>query len=356
MTTPNLEGSTPPTTDQEMSSTPHTTDQETSSAPPTTDQEIPVLVKIADIPGKGKGLVACGPLKRGQLLFAEPALMTLEALPDKESEKEVIADIRKLSREDQRKFFGLSNNFTQYSPITGILATNATLVDTGNTTYYLFTLASRLNHSCSSNAICTWDEAKEEYRVYASRDIEEGEEVVKGSITSEIWVKSRDGRQKDIAESFKYDCLCKTCTMPADEVAASDARRQKYGDFQNSLGALIQHGEDSKVIMYCREMLEILEQEKEGDLKTSMTYRTACLISIRNGDMGRAKAFITLCCEAYVTSHGGNWEEVAEGWWEEHKKKGEEFDGVGKKWKASEKTMRWKDDESFDEWLWAHAY
>lgn len=363
------QSTTPPTAEQKKPSRTPTAEQGKPSTatnleenrPPMTQpllgQEKPILIKIADIPGKGKGLVACAPIKRGQVIFSEQPLIVLEEIPSKESENQAIAKIHKMNRDDQRKVLALSNNFPEYSPILGVLATNATLIDIpGSTTYYVFALASRINHSCSSNAFCTWNGPNREYEVYAGRDIEEGEEVVKGSITTNQWTQPRDKRRECIVEYFRFHCLCKTCTMPEEEVTASNERRMKYGEFNDALPALIQQGQGSKVVLYCREMLKILEQEKEGSLKVPMTYRTLGLISISNGDMGRAKAFMRLCAESHVGIPGVNLQRDVDECWAVEKKNAEKVFGVGRKWKSSEKTTRWKDDEGFEEWLWAHAY
>ena len=318
------------------------------------------VFKIAHVPGRGKGMIATEDLKRGDPILFEFPLFILPLMPDEtnDAEKDIADKLRELSIEDRRKFFSLTNNFPKQKPFTGLVRTNAQPTDEQDDEVGIFENAARMNHSCTPNANQYWDDDNQQLRVFATTDIKEGEEITISYLPIYLWVLSREERQIVIKSYYEFECRCKICTKPDAEIAKSDARRCKFAELQEAKPVLIGNDHDSKALLYCKSMLKILEEEGDSDSKAVIIYHDASHICLQNGEMARAKAFAKLAAEGYVEINGGDGKEEWEGDWKFMLGQHHPMELKTGKWRkiGKEKNMRWKDDEGFEEWLWALAY
>jgi SET domain-containing protein len=86
-----------------------------------------------------------------------------------------------------------------------ILRSNA--YNTGSSHIGLFPKTARINHSCNPNAGNYWDEKAAERVIYASRDIEEGEEITVSYIPLLKPIKERQAR----LQQYGFTCDCSAC-------------------------------------------------------------------------------------------------------------------------------------------------
>ena len=136
---------------------------------------------VTDVEGKGKGVVAARPIKRGEFLLSEPPLFTLSPSP---TNSMILGELTKCTREQQRQYFALANSYkTRLLPALAIFETNFLLLGHGNLyadakqqeTAGIFLLASRFNSSCTPNVSKTWDELRNVMVFRTLQDVAEGE-------------------------------------------------------------------------------------------------------------------------------------------------------------------------------------
>ena len=87
-------------------------------------------------------------------------------------------------------------------------------------------LTASFNHSCLPNADHAFDWSALRMSVYATRDIEAGEEILI-EYTSALIQRSRAERREILREAFGFDCTCRACSRTGSAATASDARRAK---------------------------------------------------------------------------------------------------------------------------------
>lgn len=79
----------------------------------------------------------------------------------------------------------------------------------------LFPLYSRINHSCSPNAVSTYNPTIERLIVHASRAIKAGEQVF--IEYTNVTFKVKGSRQSTLLENWGFECQCNACTDPEEE-------------------------------------------------------------------------------------------------------------------------------------------
>ncbi|KAK5691710.1 hypothetical protein LTR17_025613 [Elasticomyces elasticus] len=81
--------------------------------------------RLADIPGKGKGLLATTSLAPGTLLISEAPLFTTESLTNASTiESDLGKLVRSLPKDSQRAFLSLHNNNPGPEPFSNIIRSN----------------------------------------------------------------------------------------------------------------------------------------------------------------------------------------------------------------------------------------
>ncbi|KAJ7655736.1 hypothetical protein DFH06DRAFT_483176 [Mycena polygramma] len=206
--------------------------------------------KLAEVPGKGMGLFATRALRAGELilserpLFISPASFELPIPPNfnlaqytqlllMESEKSVAMSVDRMSPESKAAFMALANSHLEdgSGPCLGIVRTNGLGISglrpgvEGPTSKYgaIPKYISRLNHSCSPNTQPDFNKASLSYRLWAVRDIADGEELTFQYVDV---ICAAEARNKAL-EPYAFICTCPACT----DAPASDPRRAAIAGF-----------------------------------------------------------------------------------------------------------------------------
>ncbi|GAA5925955.1 hypothetical protein JCM3775_005161 [Rhodotorula graminis] len=123
-------------------------------------------------------------------------------------------------------FWDLANTRPDLPQAQAIFATNA--VQTSGEIGGMFLLLSRFNSSCRPTlSRPAWDPSSGSTRLYALRDIAEGEELTWTYLNVTFEFEGVDARRDEMRRVFEFECCCPACgpgTMSDDERRASEKR------------------------------------------------------------------------------------------------------------------------------------
>lgn len=105
----------------------------------------------------------------------------------------------------------------------GIAETNSLPLGSDSKLYGLFPIIARINHSCVPNVYHSWNSSKKAETIYALKDIEKDEEILTTYIDL---FADRVSRQKQLKQSFRFDCSCILCMKNNTDIKKSDIRRK----------------------------------------------------------------------------------------------------------------------------------
>ena len=184
------------------------------------------VVKVVDIPGKGRGVIACADIAAGTLLLSEKPLFTNTFTGyggSKDLEAFFAARLKSLTKEQQKQFLTLHNANPDMPPFAGTFKTNALPCGSGSMIGGVYPTICRINHSCLPNAQNTWHEDRRQLTIYAIRPIKLGDEITipyhEGGPKAE--------RQADLQNNFGFTCTCELCSLPLINQSESDVRQRK---------------------------------------------------------------------------------------------------------------------------------
>jgi hypothetical protein len=266
------------------------------------DLEIP-LFEVKEIQGKGKGLVALCDLPQGTRIIHEKPLLVTQPMAPVAFEAFLASKIRKLSKQEQRQFLSLHNNFRGKYPFGGIVKTNALPCGSGSAVGGIYATLCLINHSCLPNSQNTWNSDTKHETIYAIRPISCGEEI---TISYDRGGPSRD-RQMFLKNSFGFHCSCSVCSLPPAELRNSDIRRLRIQRLDEQIGdpmRMAMSPRDS--LQDCHSLLSSLMEEYDGHpgALTARLYYDAFQISIAHGDQARASIFAERSYKARVICEG----------------------------------------------------
>jgi hypothetical protein len=164
----------------------------------------------------------------------------------------------------------------------------------------IFPTCSLFNHSCTANAAYHWDDGTGKEKVLALKKIELGEELTVSYLSDEYWTLQSRERKAKIAEVYGFDCRCIRCACEDSvEQEKSDKRRMRLGSIDKSVGdGIMIMTNPSKALSFCREALNLLEEEGESSPRTEVVFYDALQICVAHGDLARAGRFAELASEA----------------------------------------------------------
>jgi hypothetical protein len=297
---------------------------------------------------RGSRIISDIPLFTIPNYTADPAAVTsyvTKALKDK-------------SKDEQRMFLSLFNAYPKdYMPFYGIIKTNALPLGPDSEDAGLFLTCARLNHSCAPNANHTWNSDTGKETVHAIRDILRGEEVTICYLGSDKACRNREGRRKELAAVFKFECRCPVCQLPPEHSLASDKWRVEIVSLDGIIGQENVLMLDAPMALNsCRTMLKLMDQERIYDKRVARTYYDAFQICIANGDIARASVFARRSVQERMICEGPD----AVGL-EEQKRfiedpQSHRLAGLSNKWQTKIEDIRdYQDQEEFNVWLWKRA-
>ncbi|KAL1736883.1 hypothetical protein EV714DRAFT_279392 [Schizophyllum commune] len=184
---------------------------------------------LADLPGRGKGLIAVRDIERGELLIREKPLFRVPFSTS--NPKGVIAEgLRAASPEGRAAFFnlsyvGLPDDFDPASDAAAhalaIFQTNA--VAAGDMVG-IFPRMARLNHGCvrAFNSVYSWREREGALVVHALKPIAKGERSQELLTTYFDTKRARDDRRAHLKQRYGFECNCSVCALPEAKSTALD--------------------------------------------------------------------------------------------------------------------------------------
>lgn len=308
--------------------------------------------EIKHVIGKGKGLVARVNIPKGTRIICEKPLLQAGPMPRDALEAFLASKLKAMSRESQRQFLSLHNNFPAKNPFSGIFKTNALPCGSGSPIGGVYPTVCLINHSCMPNAHNSWDSAKEHETIYAIRSIEKGAEITisydHGGTSSE--------RQVFLEESFGFSCTCSCCTLPPFLLQASDNRRTQIQELDDAIGdPFCMQSNPRKSLRNCYSLIRVLDQEfDEGaGALIARLYYDAFQISIAHGDQARASIFAERAYKARVICEGEDSPETlrVKSLALQPALHGS-FEVYSRKWKSVRDSVpKGLDTAEFDEWL-----
>ncbi|KAF9454826.1 SET domain-containing protein [Macrolepiota fuliginosa MF-IS2] len=184
---------------------------------------------VADLPGRGKGLIASRDIEQGELLLREKPLFVVPRQVSSSPSALISGLLMKLNEDEQAAFYNLSYvNFPKHldpdehrdEVSLAIFQTNAVAAGDG---VGIFPKMARINHGCSSafNVVYTWREKEGALYVHALKSINRGQELLTSYTNSK---RSRHDRRAFLAEHYGFECQCSVCSLSEAESRASDAR------------------------------------------------------------------------------------------------------------------------------------
>ncbi|OWP01110.1 hypothetical protein B2J93_6560 [Marssonina coronariae] len=259
------------------------------------------LWKVVDIPGKGKGLIVTRDIKPGTLLLSEAPLITTDVVSHLDTAEQDLSNaLGKLSLGDQDSLRALHNNFPENpDQLCGILQSNG--YPMGAECGGLFPAIARINHSCLPNSVQHWNELLGKLTIHAVRPIAAGEEVT----TTYKVPGASAARKKLLKENFRFDCVCELCSLPADELRASDERITRQEELREIIG-------DSKTVYYkpdevircARSLFDLYEQDGIKDGRLSSLFYDLFQICNMHSDLARARCFAKYYSDAAKIAEG----------------------------------------------------
>ncbi|KAI0065777.1 SET domain-containing protein [Artomyces pyxidatus] len=190
------------------------------------------LYRVARVAGLGLGLIVTEDHAPGSVIVWECPLlvMPMEVLEDPFPGDTIQPAVGHLDDDTARLYRRLYNCFPsrgdEKEDLCNIMKTNGIGVGLlpGYDEPYTAVYADicRINHSCSPNAIYTWDLQSFRGEVRASRLIKKGEQVF---ITYVDNREPYDVRQQQLQNTYNFTCACPACSLSEAERKRSDVRR-----------------------------------------------------------------------------------------------------------------------------------
>ncbi|KAL1742041.1 hypothetical protein HDZ31DRAFT_44110, partial [Schizophyllum fasciatum] len=181
---------------------------------------------IADLPGRGKGLIAVRDIERGELLIREEPLFRVP-FSTADPKGIIAAGLRNASPEGRAAFLnlsyvGLPGDFDPAAdPDTHALAIFQTNAVSAGGQVGIFPRMARLNHGCvrAFNSVYSWRENEGALVVLALRPIAKGEELLTTYFDTK---RARDERRAHLRERYGFECSCSVCALPEEQSRALD--------------------------------------------------------------------------------------------------------------------------------------
>jgi hypothetical protein len=224
--------------------------------------------EVRDVLGKGKGLIAQRPIKRGSFIMIDsPRIIASQKLPfhigSEEGLNMLDVAVERLPRADRQLVLSLDKSSGD-GGVYDVLKTNSFACqirdDTVEDTYLcLFPEVARINHACRPNAHARFIPKTLHMEIKALRDISPGEEI---SISyGKIDLKHAE-RQNLYKQAWGFTCTCEMCAGDAYAIKGSDQRRIQFARLREKLDSITPETYDAQqVLAWEKQVLELSEKE-----------------------------------------------------------------------------------------------
>lgn len=145
----------------------------------TTSNAVPAspLFDIKEVAGKGKGLIVRIDIPMGTRILCEKPLLTARNMRSDMLQQDLVPKIKALTKDQQRQFLSLHNNFPGQYAFAGIVKTNALPCGSGAVVGGIYPTICLINHSCVPNSCNNWNEDTGHETIHATRFIKIGDEI-----------------------------------------------------------------------------------------------------------------------------------------------------------------------------------
>lgn len=300
-------------------------------------------VRVVPIEGKGLGLVATRPLRRGDpLMTAYPALLAhrtfIDKVPRRQQHRLLVAAVRLMPDATREAFLAQAGQGGWWdgsgdedellgAKVWDIVWTNSFQMDVGNSVggketqtqfenadeearlqqyrdkeghhYGNFPAVSRLNHDCRPNLAFRMDELLMHHTTVA-RDVAEGEELTISYLDPFVSYEKRQQRTK---ASWGFKCTCSICSASPKEIAASDARLKELATIYEALEGFKTSPPGIVTIKKIDRMLALYKKERL-DAFLAGGYTLAALNLNMFARRARAVEMAKRAAEATLIEHG----------------------------------------------------
>jgi hypothetical protein len=259
--------------------------------------------EAVELPGKGRGLVARIKIAKGTRILSEEPLMTAKSMPPALLEPLIVTKLKALSKGRQRQFLSLHNNYMGKNPFSGIFKTNALPCGFEAPVGGVYHQICLINHSCVPNCNANWNSDTGHETIYATQDIEAGEEITISYKQEDTFAEQR----AVLRDAFGFDCNCTRCSSSALELRAGDIRRlqiKKLDDAIGDPGRMLHKPKES--LADCQSLLQLIEAEYSGSAEAlkARVYYDAFQLAIAHGDQARASVLAERAYKARVFCDG----------------------------------------------------
>jgi hypothetical protein len=275
------------------------------------ESRYPPHLYVAEVSGKGLGLIANQSLRRGTpVMETAPALVVhrkfLEQLPAEVQQPLLDAAVDSLPPKTRSLFLSQMGHFGG-PKITDILATNSFQMDLGGSDghhYGNYPEVSRFNHDCRPN-VAFYISKQMLHTTTAVRTVEPGEEL---TITYLDSLEPRAARQDRALHAWGFKCACAQCSLPAKQALKSDARLKEIARIQEQL----QDPRSAAVTQALIRRLVKLNRDERLDFAIAGAYTLAATNYNMLGDEKMAVKYAELAVEAGSLEYGPSSGDVRE--------------------------------------------
>jgi len=263
----------------------------------------PAPYYIAQVPGKGLGVIANRTLHRGDTVMIQPPAVLihrglLETIPPAEQYPLLDAAISQLPPARREAFLSQMGHFGGHR-IADILATNSFQMDLGGPAghhYGNFPEVSRFNHDCRPNVAFRVDKTLT-HTTTIVRDVAPGEEL---SITYLDSTEPREKRMHRARQAWGFTCGCSQCQLPAKAAAQSDRRLQEMKEIEARLADV----NDREITTGLLRKLVKLYKDERMEVEMGGAYTLIALNYNMLGDAKMAAKYAELAREAVIIEGG----------------------------------------------------
>ncbi|KAI1371250.1 SET domain-containing protein [Hypoxylon crocopeplum] len=256
---------------------------------------------VAEIPGKGIGIVADRSIRKGETILVRSPTMLVQTSPHVGLEpgtRDVLYDlaVEKLPAKGQELFVSQMGKDVYDKIETNCFQMYIDGADESGSHLGCYPEISRFNHDCRPNI--HYRITNMTHTTVAARDIAPGEEL---SISYIELMLSREERRSRLRK-WGFECSCSHCSMSDSEIAASDARLRRIEELETAL----ENFNETVVTAETGAQLVDLYEKERLDIYLGQVYTRAALNFALFGEEEKARKYAQAAVDAVERESGAN--------------------------------------------------
>ncbi|KAJ7907911.1 hypothetical protein B0H13DRAFT_2662216 [Mycena leptocephala] len=254
-------------------------------------------IGIAEVPGKGKGVVAKEHISRSTLIISEKPRITMPI-----DNFGIVKALHSMSEKDVAFFMSFPGS--DDDPIKGRL--KHFIPCEGDNCFGLCETICRVNHVCYSpmggpNAAYYWNTSSKEEELHALKEIQAGQEI---EVSYMADIEQCEDPPMYIREKFGFECSCKGCARPAAERQVSNQRIRAYNVFISSLPAHIGRTDPLQILKDIERQIVIVCAEEGYTNQIGGCVDEAFQLCAYYGDADSMHKWLAMSRDFYALYHG----------------------------------------------------